>query len=56
MADLELTHIQMFAEEGDPGWYAAQLEDGRRSLPRWRYRRPTKIAKTGSTPEMNRLP
>ena len=30
MADLELNHIQMFAEEGDPGWYDGQLPDGRR--------------------------
>ena len=30
MADLELIHIRMFAEEGDPGWYAGQLDDGRR--------------------------
>ena len=29
MADLELIHIRMFAEEGDPGWYAGQLDDGR---------------------------
>ena len=30
MADLELTHIQMFPNEGDPGWYDGQLPDGRR--------------------------
>lgn len=30
MADLGLIHIQMFADEGDPGWYAGQLGDGRR--------------------------
>ena len=30
MADLELTYIQTFAEEGDPGWHAGQLDDGRR--------------------------
>ncbi len=30
MADLELTHIRMFAEDGDPGWHAGRLEDGRR--------------------------
>ena len=30
MAQLELTYIRMFAEEGDPGWHAGQLDDGRR--------------------------
>ena len=30
MAQLELTHIQMFPKEGDPGWHAGQLPDGRR--------------------------
>ncbi len=30
MAQLELTYIQMFPAEGDPGWYAGQLPDGRR--------------------------
>ena len=30
MAELELVYIRMFAEEGDPGWHAGQLEDGRR--------------------------
>ena len=30
MADLELIYIQMFPEEGDPGWHAGQLTDGRR--------------------------
>ena len=30
MADLELIHIQMFPKEGDPGWHAGQLPDGRR--------------------------
>ncbi len=30
MAQLELTYIRMFAENGDPGWHAGQLEDGRR--------------------------
>ena len=30
MAQLELTLIRMFAEEGDPGWHAGQLDDGRR--------------------------
>ena len=30
MADLELTHIRMSTEDGDPGWYAGQLPDGRR--------------------------
>ena len=30
MADLELNHIQMFAKEGDPGWHAGHLPDGRR--------------------------
>lgn len=31
MAELELAYIQMFAEEGDPGWHAGQLDDGRRA-------------------------
>ena len=30
MADLELIYIQMFPKEGDPGWHAGQLTDGRR--------------------------
>ncbi len=30
MTDLELIHIQMFTKEGDPGWHAGQLDDGRR--------------------------
>ena len=30
MPQLELTYIRMFAEEGDPGWHAGQLDDGRR--------------------------
>lgn len=30
MAQLELTYHQMFPEDGDPGWYAGQLPDGRR--------------------------
>ncbi len=30
MADLELIHIEMFAEDGDSGWHAGQLDDGRR--------------------------
>jgi hypothetical protein len=30
MADLVLTYIRTFAEEGDPGWHAGQLDDGRR--------------------------
>ena len=30
MADLELIYIQMFPKEGDPGWHAGQLPDGRR--------------------------
>ena len=29
MADLELIHIQMSAKDGDPGWHAGQLDDGR---------------------------
>lgn len=31
MADLELTYIRTFTNEGDPGWYAGQLDDGRRA-------------------------
>ena len=30
MAHLELTYIRMFAADGDPGWHAGRLEDGRR--------------------------
>ena len=30
MAQLELTYQQMFPEDGDPGWHAGQLPDGRR--------------------------
>ena len=30
MAELELIHIEMFAEDGDPGWYAGRMPDGRR--------------------------
>ena len=30
MAQLELTHHQMFPEEGDLGWHAGQMPDGRR--------------------------
>ena len=30
MAQLELTYHQMFPEDGDPGWHAGQLTDGRR--------------------------
>ena len=30
MADLELIHVEMFAEDGDPSWHAGQIDDGRR--------------------------
>ena len=30
MAAIELAYHQMFPEDGDPGWHAGQLPDGRR--------------------------
>ena len=30
MAKLELTYYQLFPEDGDPGWHASRLPDGRR--------------------------
>ena len=30
MADIELTYIRRFAQDGDPSWYAGQISDGRR--------------------------